>query len=238
MLRLYFTTDFGKLHQHNPEIIEAAFRVDRTPSAFAMKASNFASLDPEILRTGRRGLRGASAADKHIWEEYQTDWNSLAAEAQKAWEESRPIKEPESKFSQPGGPTESRELVKVRRMQSFFRAAVLANYEDKCAISGLPTPELLNASHIIPWRVEESLRADPTNGIALSALHDRAFDRGLISLDDEFRVLVSPKLKTAEANLFLSASLLEIEGSKLRLPLRYPPAKRSLEYHRDVVFVN
>ena len=82
------------------------------------------------------------------------------------------------------------------------------------------------------------MRADPTNGIALSALHDRAFDRGLISLDDEFRVLVSPKLKTAEANLFLSASLLEIEGSKLRLPLRYPPAKRSLEYHRDVVFVN
>ena len=238
VLRLYFTTDFGKLHQHNPGIIEAALRVDRTPSAVAMKAGNFASLDPEIYRTGRKGLRGASAADKHIWEEYQTDWNSLAAEAQKAWEESGSPPELEEGSPLPVGPTDSKELVKVRRVQSFFRASVLANYEGKCAISGLPTPELLNASHIIPWRVEESLRADPTNGIALSAIHDRAFDRGFISLDENLKVLVSSKLKSAEANSFLRVSLLEMEGSKIRPPLRYLPAKRALEYHRDVVFVN
>ncbi len=75
-------------------------------------------------------------------------------------------------------------------------------------------------------------------GIALSAIHDRAFDRGFISLDENLKVLVSSKLKSAEGNLFLRVSLIEIEGSKLRPPLRYPPAKRSLEYHRDVVFVN
>ncbi len=238
VLRLYFTTNFGMLHRRNPDVVEAARRVERTPSAVAMKAGNFASLDPEVRRTGRKGLRGASQTDKQIWEEYQANWSELAAEAESAWEEGRHSERSQEEISHPGGPTESRELVKVRRVQSFFRAAVLANYEDRCAISGLPTPELLNASHIIPWRVEESLRADPTNGIALSAIHDRTFDRGFISLDENLKVIVSSKLKSAEANSFLTTSLLEIEGSKLRLPLRYPPAQRSLEYHRDVVFVN
>ena len=48
-------------------------------------------------------------------------------------------------------------------------------------------PELLNASHIIPWSKDIARRADPCNGIALNALYDRAFDRGLITFDESFR---------------------------------------------------
>ena len=48
-LRLYMRTPFGRLHGRNPEIIHLATKIDRTPSALAMKACNFASLDPAFL---------------------------------------------------------------------------------------------------------------------------------------------------------------------------------------------
>lgn len=65
--------------------------------------------------------------------------------------------------------------------RAFFRAAVLAGYDHRCALTGLDLPELIHASHIIPWADNVPRRADPTNGIALNVLHDRAFDRGLIT---------------------------------------------------------
>jgi putative restriction endonuclease len=81
---LYCQMPFGKMHSRNPEIIKCAEIIDRTPSALAMKLSNIASLDPEITSTGRRGLKGASASDKAMWEEMQTDWDRFANEVQKA----------------------------------------------------------------------------------------------------------------------------------------------------------
>jgi putative restriction endonuclease len=59
---------FGKMHYRNPEIIKYAGVIGRTPSALAMKLSNIASLDPAITTTGRKGLIGASATDKAMWE--------------------------------------------------------------------------------------------------------------------------------------------------------------------------
>jgi hypothetical protein len=44
--RLYCRTPFGRLHRNNPEIIELARLMGRTPSSVGMKACNFASLDP------------------------------------------------------------------------------------------------------------------------------------------------------------------------------------------------
>jgi putative restriction endonuclease len=57
---LYCQLPFGRLHHRNPEIIELAGRIGRTPSALAMKLVNFASLDPVITASGRKGLSGAS----------------------------------------------------------------------------------------------------------------------------------------------------------------------------------
>jgi len=57
---LYCQIPFGKLHQGNPEIVELAKLIGRTPSAVAMKLVNFASLDPAITGTGRKGLSNSS----------------------------------------------------------------------------------------------------------------------------------------------------------------------------------
>ena len=61
---LYCRTPFGKMHRTNPAVVELAKRIGRTPSSLAMKLVNFASLDPAITGSGRKGLGNASAADK------------------------------------------------------------------------------------------------------------------------------------------------------------------------------
>jgi len=75
---LYCQLPFGKLHSRNPEIIELAKLIGRSPGAVAMKLSNIASLDPAITSTGRVGLRGASELDREVWEEFHADWDRLA----------------------------------------------------------------------------------------------------------------------------------------------------------------
>src|SRR5258706_15753936 len=69
-LRLYMRAPFGKLHGRNPQIIQLAGHIGRTANALAMKGCNFASLDPAFRRTNRRGLSGASDADRAIWNEF------------------------------------------------------------------------------------------------------------------------------------------------------------------------
>lgn len=81
---LYCQLPFGKLHSRNPEIVALAKRLGRTPSALAMKLTNIASLDPSITGSGRKGLSGASAADRAMWAEMQTDWDAFVIASQQA----------------------------------------------------------------------------------------------------------------------------------------------------------
>ena len=83
---LYCRLPFGRLHYRNPQIVELAKAIDRTPSALAMKLVNIASLDPAITNTGRSGLSAASAKDREMWAEMQQDWEKFAVEANRAVE--------------------------------------------------------------------------------------------------------------------------------------------------------
>ncbi len=237
-LRLYMRLPFGKLHRGNPEIVALASKIGRTASATAMKASNFASLDPALQARGIRGLPNLSSADRGIWEEFAANPESLAAEAEEAadrlitdaWDETDAI------GVAPQGPTEILRSVRTRRVQSFFRAAVNTTYEGKCALSGIGEANLLIASHIIPWSKSVERRADPRNGLLLNALLDRAFDHGLFTLDDDLRVRVSPKLKTAIVGAELACGLDEIAGRTIHIPDRFPPDVEAIRYHRANVF--
>jgi putative restriction endonuclease len=91
-------------------------------------------------------------------------------------------------------PKEERE-VKTRVNQTIFRQIVIANYSGKCAITEIDIPDLLLASHIIPWSKNEEERLNPENGICLSALYERAFDKGYISINENFEILLSSQLK-------------------------------------------
>src|SRR5688572_19292226 len=82
-LRLYMRTPFGRLHGKNPDIIALANKIGRTPDALAMKACNFASIDPKL---NRAGLQGSSRADRAIWAEFENNPTKLAIEAEAAAE--------------------------------------------------------------------------------------------------------------------------------------------------------
>ena len=78
-LHLYCRLPFGKLHQSNPDVIQIAQVIGRTPSAVAMKACNFASLDPAL---SQKGLAGASKADRALWDAFMNDSTAIAEQAE------------------------------------------------------------------------------------------------------------------------------------------------------------
>jgi putative restriction endonuclease len=225
---LYCRTPFGRLHHRNPDIIALVRAIGRTPGSVAMKLCNFASLDPAQQA---RGIRV---------HEFAHDWGALAAESEDARERLR-LRFQTVEDAEPStvlaGPTDVARTVRVWRVQGLFRATVLASYDFTCAISGINVPDVLVASHIIPWSREESRRLDPRNGIALSALHDRAFDRGLISVDENLALVVSRRLHVAHPTDIHRSALLDIEGRRLRLPSRFKPDPEALAWHRAHVFL-
>jgi predicted restriction endonuclease len=241
--RLYCRTPFGKLHRGNPQIIELAQLINRTASAVAMKACNFASLDPVQQARGIRALSNLSAADKSLWTEFNNDSVSVAAEAEAAHErltiDASSIARQTATVDDivlPEGPTEVERTIRARRVQGFFRASVLSAYGYRCALTGIRQPELLNASHIVPWASDESRRAHPENGLCLNALHDRAFDRGLITFDEDWRLVLSPSVIGADVSEFQKQSLLDLDGHRLALPERFSPSSTAMNHHRQHIF--
>lgn len=237
--RLYCQTAFGTLHNHNPDIIELANLIGRTPSAVAMKACNFASLDPVQKARNISALGNVSRADRELWESFEQNSERIAEEAEAAYDKlfSQKIEQKDFESYIPQGPTETEQVVRVRRVQGFFRAAVLASYEFRCALSDIAIPELLNASHIIPWRSNREKRADPRNGIALNALYDRAFDRGFITFDESMRLVISSRLKSGNLPPLQKEAFAYIEGRRLREPYRFSPDPTAMEHHRNVIFI-
>jgi len=237
---LYCTTPFGRLHRNNPDIINLASLLGRTRSAVAMKLTNFASLDPAHQRRNVRGLRHASQSDRRIFEEFSSNWEQLAFESEQALQRvsasSAEPPPPSAEIAIPEGPTDREQMTRVRTVQRFFRAAVLVSYGNRCAMCAISVVELLNASHIIPWSNSLPRRADPTNGIALCSLHDRAFDRGLVTVDPEFRIVVANSLRISAPPEVHRVALIAIEGRRIALPHRFHPDAEALRFHRDNVF--
>ena len=230
-LELYMTTPFGRIHARNPDIISLAERTGRTPDAVALKMSNFVALDPTI---DRRGMGNYSRSDAEIWQEFFADPLAFVSTVETFRRDPQdftisyqpPI---ESGWELREG-TDRVVTSKARLGQSFFRRMMMANYEGRCAVTSISEPGLLLASHIAPWSTHVKARLNPNNGILLNALHDRAFDRGLISFESNLDMLVSPQLELAEdvAPFF--------EDRKLRLPVRSLPDPAFLRHHREHVF--
>lgn len=122
--------------------------------------------------------------------------------------------------------------VRVRSNQHVFRKIILSIYNQSCCITGLNIPEINRASHIIPWAKDETKRLDPRNGLCLSATYDAAFDRNIISLDDDYRILISKNIKDYGTRQNIKEYFLNKEGKKIFLPQRYKPNKDYLAAHR------
>lgn len=237
VFNLYCRTQFGRMHKSNPEIVSIAEAIGRTPSAAAMKMVNFASLDPDHKKRQVRGLQHTSQLDQRVWEEFHNNWESLAWQSQSALE--RLLKKPcaDADLHTIDGPTETTKRVRVRLVQAFFRDSILSNYKYMCAVCQLRLPSMVNASHIIPWSKDVARRADPTNGLSLCVFHDRAFDRGLIALDDRYRIVVSSTVKTAKPCKMHKLGLLDIESDRIQVPEKFKPDQLALAYHREHIFL-
>jgi hypothetical protein len=239
---LYCQLPFGKLDMRTPEVIKLAGLIGRTPGAVAMKLSNFASLDPAITSTGRKGLEGASNLDREIWDEFHADWEALAVESEmlrrKLDADAQPMDDAEEQLIPEDFTGETRKVVTEQRIkQSFFRRAVLSSYRGRCCMSGLSESRLLVASHIVPWSKDKANRLNPSNGLCLSAIHDRAFDKGLITISDDMRVVVSEELKRNK-EAFVIEVLLPLEGKAIELPERFAPQTEFITWHRNELFID
>lgn len=251
-MNLYCKLPFGQLRHGNPLVIEVAGKLGRTPSSLSMKLCNLASLDPYHQARGVKGLRAASRADRQVWEEFTSDWERYGVESEeklqtlfRRTEEDESIVEGRSARKnivkiptvEPSGPTEAIVTTKTRLGQRFFRQSVLASYNCRCCITGNPVPELLIASHILPWGRYPEQRLNPSNGLCLAQTQDAAFDKGLITLDEDYRIVLSSYLREFIPNDALSRNFVAYEGKQIELPEKFLPDGEFMQKHREEVFL-
>ena len=231
---LYCTIPFGQMHKNNPQVIALATLIQRTPSAVAFKLVNFAALDPDLQKRGVVGARHGAKADAEIWQAFRHNWDALVLEAEKTLEPTHPATPNHSTFPEI---TERQMMTRVRVNQSFFRSAVLASYKFRCCISGLSMPELLNASHIIPWSHDIEQRVNPANGLCLNVLYDRAFDRGLLTITPDYRIIISKKLLESDSTKTQVMQYFhQFHNQAMQVPEKFPPNPSFLKYHNESIF--
>lgn len=238
-LDLYYKLPFGRLNQNTPEVRELAKLIGRTPSSVALRLVNYAACDPYIVNSGRKGMVSGIGKCKPFWDYYadHTEELFLRAETIKSSLYAKPVEEILQLNEGDFIGKEKDAVIKQRINQSSFRAVILANYNEQCAISGLCIPQLLIASHIVPWAEDENNRLNPTNGICLSPLYDKAFDKGYISIrPDDYTVIISKELKSYKNREFYKNSFASIEDKSIFLPNKHSPNPAFLGYHIDNIF--
>jgi len=239
---LYCRIPFSRISKTNKDIVELARIIGRTPSSVGLKMANLAHYDPELKLRNVSGMSNTSKLDREIFEEFSNDWEELSYQAQVilAHYRNTDIQKLNPQFEIGAIPEgQNNEVItKARVGQYFFRMAVLNSYRNMCCVTGIREPELLNASHIKPWSVSDSKteRTNPSNGLCLNVFHDRAFDRGFITIDTDYKIIVSSKLKNIDMDEETKDWLRSYENKQIILPDRFYPSKVFIEYHNDVVF--
>lgn len=240
-INLYCKLPFGKMHKGNNEIIELATLINRSPSSVARKLGNFASFDPSLQARGIKGLTGTSKLDAEVWNEFYNDWDLRLMESEKllASFKSSTLEKLHGIHSndlfKEGKERES--VIRARVNQSIFRRMILAAYKNTCCITGIKNPELLIASHIVQWSKDTRNRLNPMNGLALNALHDRAFENGLITVDAvNYEVRVSTKLLKSN-NVAMKTYFENYERKQILLPDKFLPGKDFLRKHNEEKFI-
>jgi hypothetical protein len=232
---LYCRIPFQRTKATDTRVKNLAILLDRTPVSVARKLGNFGALDPQLAARNIAGLKHGSKLDKETWDEFHADWSNLVVRAHKLRSKFASLGGKTGASDTPTGPSERVVSKKQRLHQSFFRDAVISSYNGRCCITGIPLQECLVAGHIVPWSVDEGRRADPTNGICLSATFDRLFDSGLVTINDNLTVCVSRSVRNMRDK---SAAELVVayHGREIVHPSRFYPDPTCLCWHRDNIF--
>ena len=113
----------------------------------------------------------------------------------------------------------------------IFSDNVRTIYDNKCCITGISTRSMLESSHISPWAYDKINRVNEKNGLLLSLVLHKCFDSGLISIDEDYKVILSNSIEDENLKKYLN----DFEGKKIRLPVRkeFYPDKELLKKHRQ-----
>lgn len=236
---VYCKIPFKSSSKSNPTIIKYANVIGRSPSALNMKVGNFGRLDPELKKQGIVGLAHGSKMEEDVWDEFNGNWEKLVFESELLISKfsNRPIEEiSEIDFEDIKEGIERETIVKQRVNQSFFRSTVLSSYYFKCCVTGLSIPDFLVASHIIPWSKNSEQRLNPRNGICLNSIHDKAFDRGFITITPEYHIKVSKVFEDYEREKAVQDFFIKYENQKINLPDKFLPSREFLDYHYHNIF--
>ncbi len=232
---LYCRIPFQRTKSTDPRVQELAAIIQRTPASVARKLGNFGAFDPQLAARNISSLKHGSKMDRAVWDEFHSDWGSLIVIAHELRRERNAIPTDQEQLRPPSGPSESTDLITRRLHQAFFRDAVISSYNARCCVTGLPIVECLVAGHIIPWSIDETRRADPTNGICLSATFDRLFDAGLVTVEDDLTLRVSQRICVLK-----DQAVADIVSARDRKPIipptRFSPDLKCLRWHREHVF--
>lgn len=238
-LGLYFQLPYGKMDARTPEIISLAKQMGRPPASLSMKLNNLAHIDPTLKKRGIAALAHGAKQERQIWDEFANDQERLSFEYYRLTKGLRSAYRTydDEEIKTPPGMDGVR-LSRYRINQSFFRSSVLSAYDGKCCITGIANAKLLRASHIKPWASCDNgnERTETQNGLCLNALHDCAFDRGLITLDDDCRLVLSPSVKDTMPQDVYEDLFVRYEGRQITLPVRGRPSPMFLSYHRENIF--
>lgn len=233
---LYLFLNSGKkqLEDADGDVVQLARAIGRGSATASYKITNFRGIDP--ISRGHE-FRRVSKTDRGVWDIYSTDHERLedifsdilsggASLAGVVYEEG---KISDRYYRVPNSTVQVH--IKLRHEKIRIIARIL--HKIKCAICGIDHPMLLMASHIVPWGREEGVRADPRNLLLLCPLHYRLFDSVLISITDDYTVIVLKELDCFEkAKAIVVASAVK----KLYVLSRYSPKPEYLKYHRDHFF--
>lgn len=225
---VYCKVPFKSSSKTNATIIKYAGIIGRSPSALNMKVGNFGRLDPELKKQGITGLVNGAKLEEVVWAEFNGNWEKLAFESELllAKFQNKTIEEIID-FDIEGLPIgkERETIIKARVNQSFFRSTILSSYNQKCCITGLSIPDFLVASHIIPWKADEKNRLNPHNGLCLNSIHDKAFDRGFITITPDFKVLISKCFNDYSNENAVKELFVKYNNQSIILPDRFLPSK-------------
>lgn len=235
---LYCKIPFGTIHMRNPRLVELSRLLGRSIGSISYKLANFARLDPALQARNIKGMPHGAKGEEEVWREFAHNPEALAFESERLLANclGKPIEEVadvDTRDLPPAG-LEREAIVRLRVNQSFFRNRILSAYDYRCCITGLSIPQLLVTSHIIPWSEDAVNRLNPRNGLCLNALHDKAFDRHLMWIENDFTVRFVKGLHTSAKRGETSLEwLLGFEGARLALPKKFTPDAKFLRIHAD-----
>jgi predicted restriction endonuclease len=237
-LNLYSKIPFGQMHHSNEHVQELAKLIGRSSGAVARKLGNFASLDPKLRERGIKGLPNTSKLDEEVWNEFMRDWDVQFIESEKLLAERKNTTVEKlynvdlDRYEQKNGRDAIR-MVKVRLDQKIFRGVVLSNFNNQCCITGIKLIKLIVASHIVTWRDDSKNRLNPKNGLALNALHDKAFDKHLITVTEDLKIKISSTFYKYKDVISIKQNFIDFDNKELIAPQKFDPDAEFLKIHND-----